>query len=39
MIDERKRLDARAQGEHDVVHVPSSNAERRKAKRHKSSTG
>lgn len=38
MVDERKRLDARAQGEH-VSYVPTSNAERRKAKRHKSSTG
>ncbi|KAG0609316.1 hypothetical protein M758_8G175500 [Ceratodon purpureus] len=38
MMNERKRLDARVQGD-DVAHVPSSNAERKKAKRHKSSTG
>lgn len=38
MMSERKRLDARAQRV-DFAHVPSSNAERKKAKLHKSSTG
>ncbi|XP_024392747.1 protein THALLO [Physcomitrium patens] len=39
MLEERSRLDARTQEGRHVAHVPVSNAERKKAKRLKASTG